>query len=271
MPKNSKPPGSTRNFSLGIYLLIVFTLSWPFQIAFIFLGDTYRPILLLSMLMAGAGTFVAGKYIFKDGFAQAGWQWGKPLHYVLVFALALFLWLVPLILEEVIGIREFAGELMWPSIFATFLTSFVITLAPAFAEEFSWRGYLLPRLFAKHSRRKALLLHGFITWSWHLPFIVTLGFELGRNPWASVPLVLAVSLVPTVMHAVVFAWIWSSTRSLAVVTVYHSAFDEVRDTLEETVGFGPLSENWQMFVLTVLGALLLWKEKWSAPEDTHHR
>jgi hypothetical protein len=64
------------------------------------------------------------------------------------------------------------------------------------------------------------------------------------------------------MHAVVFAYIWSSTQSLAVATVYHSAFDEVRDTLEGLVGLGPLSQNWQMLILTILGIALLWKAKW---------
>ncbi|MDQ1255147.1 MAG: protease family protein, partial [Euryarchaeota archaeon] len=55
---------------------------------------------------------------------------------------------------------------------------------------------------------------------------------------------------------------WSSTQSLAVSTVYHAAFDEVRDTLEGTVGLGPLSQNWQMLILTILGIALLWKGKW---------
>jgi hypothetical protein len=46
--------------------------------------------------------------------------------------------------------------------------------------------------------------------------------------------------------------------------VYHSAFDEVRDTLEGSVGFGPLAHNWQMVVLTILGLVILWKAKWRA-------
>ena len=64
------------------------------------------------------------------------------------------------------------------------------------------------------------------------------------------------------MHAVVFAYIWSSTQSLAVSTVYHAAFDEVRDSIEGTIGLGPLSQNWQMLILTILGIALLWKAKW---------
>lgn len=252
----------SRPFSLKVYLLIVFSLSWPFQITYLFLGEAFRPILLVSMIMAGVGTFIAGRYVFKDGFASAGWHWGKPWHYVLVFGLALLLWLFPAMLEFALGIRESPQDLELPSILATFLLSFLITLIPALGEEFSWRGYLLPRLLNRYRPRRALLLHGLITWFWHIPFVVVIGLELGGNPIASLPLVIAVSSIPTIMHAVVFAYIWSSTQSLAVATVYHSAFDEVRDTLEGSIGFGPLAENWQMVVLTILGVIILWKAKW---------
>jgi hypothetical protein len=60
--------GRARPFSVALYLLTVFALSWPLQFAFLMLGDAFRPILLVSMIMAGAGTFVAGRYIFRDGF-----------------------------------------------------------------------------------------------------------------------------------------------------------------------------------------------------------
>jgi membrane protease YdiL (CAAX protease family) len=245
-----------------LYLLVVFALSWPFQVAFIFLGEAFRPILLLSMVMAGVGTFIAGKYVFKDGFKRAGWRWGKPRHYVLVFGLALFLWLVPVVLEHALGMRQGFDDLVSWSTVATFLATLFLTLIPAFGEEFSWRGYLLPRLLERHRPRQALLLHGFVTWLWHAPFIVTMGLGAGGSPLVSVPLVLAVSLIPTVMHAVVFAYIWSSASSLAVATVYHSAFDEVRDTLEQAVGFGWVSQYWQAVVLTIMGAVLLWKAEW---------
>lgn len=160
---------ATRSFSIGLYLVIVFAFSWPFQLAFIVFGDRFRPILPVSMIMAGVGTFVAGRFVFGDGFDDAGWRWGRPRYYILAFGLALFLWLVP--------------------------------------------------------------------------FIVTMGFALGGAPAVSTPLVLGISLVPTVLHAVVFAYLWSISGSLLVATVYHSAFDEVRDTLQESVGFGTLAEK----------------------------
>lgn len=251
-----------RPFSLKLYLLIIIVLSWPFQIAYPFLGEAFKPLLLLSMIMVAVGTYIAGKFVFKDGFENAGWQWGKPRHYAYAFGLALFLWAFPRVVEQLLGIYEAPQEVSTTTILAEFLLSFTITLIPAFSEEFGWRGYLLPHLFAQYSTRYALLLHGFITWVWHLPVLVVMGMQMTGNPLVSVPLVMLVSLIPTIMHAVVFAYIWSSTQSLAVATVYHAAFDEVRDSLEGSVGLGPLSQNWQMLILTILGVALLLKAKW---------
>lgn len=86
--------------------------------------------------------------------------------------------------------------------------------------------------------------------------------EAGDNQLMNVTIVLSVSIIPAMLHAVIFAFIWSKTKSLVVVTVYHAAFDEVRDTLENCIGFGPLVNNWQMIVIIITGGLLLWKADW---------
>ena len=143
-----------------------------------------------------------------------------------------------------------------------FISSAALTIVPAFAEEFSWRGYLLPRLFQRYSLQKALLIQGFITWIWHLPILLIMGTKMEGNIVTNSTLILVVSFIPTVLHAVVFAYIWARSLSIAVVTVYHVFFDEIRDTIETTVGFGFLGSNWQMLILSLLGLLLLWKGKW---------
>lgn len=214
------------------------------------------------MIMVGVSTFVCGKWIFKDGFKNAGWNWGKPKHYVYVFAFALFLWFLPSFIERYFGFYNAANGIKFHAIISGFLFSATITIIPAFGEEFGWRGYLLPKLLAKYKYRKALLTHGLITWIWHLPFLIIIGLQTSENSFLFVPIVLIISLIPTIMHAVVFAFIWSRTASLAVATMYHVFFDEVRDTLQDTVGLGILGENWQILALTSIGVLLLWKVKW---------
>ncbi len=257
-----------KSFSLCVYLGIVILLSWPFQIAYFFLGETHKPLLLVSMVMVGVATYICGNHIFKDGFKNAGWNWGKPKHYFYVFGFALFLWLFPSVFERLIRWYTPFSDMETASAVSLFSYSFLLTIIPAFGEEFSWRGYLLPRLLKKHSHRKALLLHGLVTWIWHLPVLIIMGLKVGGTPFVSVAVVLVVSFLPTIMHAVVFAYIWNRAASLAVVTIYHVSFDEIRDVLESSVGLGALGQNWQMLVLTILGIWFLWKARWQNIDDT---
>ena len=258
-----------RPFSLRVYLFIVFALSWPFQIAYALWGNTPTSGYLLSslsMVMVTVGTFIAGRYVFRDGFKKAGWRWGKPSQYLAVFALALFIFAVPVLLESVLGLHTLPAGISAGGILLGFLTSFLLTLIPGFGEEFGWRAYMLPRLAQRYSLRKALLLHAFIWWAWHIPALIRIGAHVegaGENFWLSIALTLLISLVPAMMNAVLFAYVWTATQSLAVASVYHSAYDEVRDALERSIGFGPLVSIWEMAATTVFGAILLWKANWS--------
>lgn len=257
-----------QSFSLARYLLIVFGLSWPFQIAYALWGNTPTTGYLLSslsMVMVTVGTLIAGRYVFRDGFKDIGWRWGKPKHYAAVFALALFIFAAPVMLEYVLGWHTPPAGISAGAILGSFLTSFVLTLIPGFGEEFGWRAYLLPRLARHYSLRKALLLHGFIWWAWHIPALFKIGAQVAgteTNLALSIAGTMLVSLIPAMMNATLFAYVWKATQSLAVASVYHSAYDEVRDALERSVGFGPLVSIWEMAVTTIFGAILLWKANW---------
>lgn len=258
-----------RPFSLRLYLLIVFALSWPFQIAYALWGNTPVSSFLLSslsMVMVTVGSFIAGRYVFRDGFKNAGWRWGKPRYYAGVFALALFIFAAPVLLENLLGWHTLPAGISAGTILGSFITSFLLTLIPGFGEEFGWRAYMLPRLAQRYSMRKALLLHGFIWWAWHIPALFRIGAHVegaGANVWLSVAVTMLVSLIPAMMNAILFAYVWTATQSLAVASVYHAAYDEVRDALERSIGFGPLVSIWEMAATTIFGAVLLWKANWS--------
>lgn len=259
-----------RPFSLGLYLLIVFSLSWPPQIAYALWGnDPTSSYLLssLSMIMVGVGTFICGRWIFRDGFKNMGWNWGKPSHYLAVFTLALFIFAVPVVLENLFGLHTLPIGISIGAVLGGFLTKLALTIIPAFGEEFGWRAYMLPRLAQRHSLRKALLLHGFIWWAWHLPAVIGIGArsgELGTPAWVSVAFTILITIIPSMMNATLFAYVWSATQSLAVASVYHALYDEVRDTLEQTIGFGPLVSIWEMLATTIFGLFLLVKGNWKS-------
>lgn len=269
-PLTTPSTETQRPFSLGLYLLIVFGLSWPPQIAYALWGNTPTSGYLLSslsMVMVTVGSFIAGRYVFRDSFKNMGWRWGKVKHYLGVFALALFIFGMPVLIENLMGWCTLPAEISTGAILGSFLTSFLLTLIPGFGEEFGWRAYMLPRLVQRHSLRKALVLHGLIWWAWHIPALVKIGSQVegvDSNIWFSIIATLLVSLIPAMMNATLFAYVWTATQSLAVASVYHSAYDEVRDTLERFIGFGPLVSIWEMAATTIFGAVLLWKANWSS-------
>lgn len=259
-----------RPFSLTIYLLLVVALSWPFQIAYAIWGTTPQTSILLSsisMVMVSVATFIAGRFIFQDGFKNAGWRWGKPKQYLWVFCLASFVFVVPTLLEPLLGLRSPPARVSVIAILGSFLLRFLMTLIPGFGEEFGWRGYMLPHLARRYTPRKAVLIHAFIWWAWHLPALIAIGTVtriegVNAGVGVSIALTLLVSLIPSMMNAVIYAYIWSATQSLAVSSVYHAAYDEIRDAIEKSIGFGPLVSIWEMVVTTVIGAVLLWKGNW---------
>ncbi|BCY17062.1 MAG: CPBP family intramembrane metalloprotease [Chloroflexi bacterium] len=258
----------SRPFSLPLYLMIVFGLSWPFMISLAIWNENPTASLVLSslaMIMVTAGTYICGRWVFRDGFKNMGWTWGKPWHYPASFALALFIFAVPVLIENLSGIHTIpAGLAIWP-ILGIFIAKLVMTTIPGFGEEFGWRAYMLPRLMKSHGSRKGLLLHGVIWWFWHLPVIVKVGIttsEPGTPVWLTVIVLALITLVPSMMNAVLYAYVYAKSGSLAVVSVYHSMYDEVRDALEVSVGFGPLVSLWEMASTAILGGLVLWKANW---------
>lgn len=271
-----KPTSQLRPFSLWLYLLIVFGLSWPFQIVSAVWGTELLLRYVLnatSMCMVTVGTFIAGRYVFRDGFAGAGWRWGKPKHYLLVIGLVLLLWVVPTLVDLSVTNVSLPGHLTAGQITWIFVLIFV-TLIPGFGEEFGWRGYMLPHLARHHSPRVAVIIHAVIWWAWHLPILIGEGIRAGifAAHEANLPValsaaiiaavVLLVSVVPAILHGVVFAYIWTRTRSLPVATVYHAAYDGVRDSLMITIGIGPIAGFSAVVLLMTLGVAFLWKGDW---------
>jgi membrane protease YdiL (CAAX protease family) len=163
------------------------------------------------------------------------------------------------------GLHSPAQNVVFTNALILFLVHFVGTLPAGFGEEFGWRGYLLPRLAEKYGPKKGLLVHAFIWWCWHLPVVVGMGWKenlAGTSGLAGALVLIAVSLIPGMLHAVIYAWVWARTGSLIVAVVYHAAFDEVRDVLEKTTGFGQFTELWQMVTIIVVGGLLLARANW---------
>jgi membrane protease YdiL (CAAX protease family) len=273
---NSSP--QQRPFALGLYLLVVFGLSWPFQIAGALYTDMLPRYILIatSMVMVTVGTFIAGRYMFRDGFAGAGWGWGKPKHYLAVVGLVLLQWVIPTSIRWILGSLG-ASDIDKTKIIWLFLLP-CLTLIPGFGEEFGWRGYMLPRIAGRMSARKAVTLHAVIWWAWHLPVTTigaaqagvagaaTAGIPVALSIAVTVTFMIVLTAIPVMLHAILFAYIWLRSRSLAVATVYHAAYDGVRDSLGMVVGLTAGVSLWATVLTSILGIILLWKGDWSGLE-----
>lgn len=79
-----------------------------------------------------------------------------------------------------------------------------------------------------------------------MPAIVGIGLlqgGTGVNLIVTIIAVIIITLIPSAMHAVIFSYIRAKSQSLAVATVYHSAYDEIRDTMEVTTGMVSITDN----------------------------
>lgn len=275
----SNKRAAKRTGSLALYLLLVFGLSWPFLIASaLWAKNLYWGYLLNStgMVLVTVATLLADTILFRDGFATIGWSWGKKQHYLGVLALVCLLWLPPTIMNLVMGNVKLPLSIhreqgLW------IVVLLFVTLLPGFGEELGWRGYLLPQLARQMNGRKAVLVHAIIWWVWHWPALIgaiVQMLKVGNRPVdlpqslpAAIALVLMIGALPTILHGVVFAWVWWKTQSLAVATVYHTLYDGVRDSLAIMIGGNMIGANafaglWPTLVICLLGLLLLWKGDW---------
>lgn len=110
-------------------------------------------------------------------------------------------------------LARFAGTS--PVLLMTLLLGWIVVTG----EEIGWRGYLLPRLRARHSDLAASLVVGLVWGLWHLPELWPL--KAGRDP-VTLPLFLA----DIVIISVLYTWLHANSRgSLLLVSLFHGVYD----------------------------------------------
>jgi membrane protease YdiL (CAAX protease family) len=99
-----------------------------------------------------------------------------------------------------------------------FILPFFLVDLIANGEEIGWRGYVLPRLQAKHSALKSTLILGVIWGFWHLPKFL--------SHWNTVSFVWF--MVHTMAFAVVLTWLYNNSKgSLLLVSLCHASSNTV--------------------------------------------
>jgi membrane protease YdiL (CAAX protease family) len=226
------------------------------------------------MTMVGVGAFLCGRYVFRDGFADAGWRWGEAWYYLAIVGLVFVLWVVPTFVDLAVGNVICPDAQVGSRAVGLWVFLSVTLLLPSLGAELGWRGYLLPHLFKRMSHRKAILTHGAIWSAWHLPLLIGIGVNAGMagSGRAGSPASLSIGLVVLSLvlrsgalilcHSVIIAYIWKRSGSLALAAFYHALYFATFDALSMTLGLGGIASLWASIFLVALGAVLLCTGKW---------
>ena len=237
-----------RRHPLISFYVLTYAVSWLLWAPLVIFGDRVPGPLAFILLLLGSlvpstmGVLFVALLRGRSGVrtllgrllhARIGLRW-----YLAVVALIM---LVPL----AVGMSILMGgdtPVVDNTVFGVlFLFAFMIFPGSALGEELGWRGFVLPRMQARHSALKASLLIGILWGPWHLPLWLT-GSE-GHPISLYVPFVVAV-----VASSVFYTWLYNNTGgSLLMVVLYHAA-----SNLPITVLITPLgSQMAQPFLIYV--------------------
>jgi uncharacterized protein len=202
--------------TLVIGLILMFALTWPFYSALgLFVG---YGLALAALIMTGLTLGRAGVRALLHRFLiwRVGVQW-----YLVILLGPAILGLAAIGLSFLLSgtIPDFSNTYA-RQLFGTsanpwlFIVPFFLVDALTNGEEMGWRGYVLPRLQARHSALVSSLILGAVWGLWHLPKF-----------WASGDAeFFAFSVLHNMAMAVLFTWVYNSTNgSLLLATLFHAA------------------------------------------------
>jgi membrane protease YdiL (CAAX protease family) len=115
-------------------------------------------------------------------------------------------------------------------------------------EEFGWRGFVYPRLVARHGLVKGSLLLGAFWGVWHLMYSVTP--DSGRfDVFAFANIVVQLAL-----YSVIIAWVFErANRSMAVAIAFHAGAH--LDRIDPSASSGLLLHGMHLIVVAVLAVI----------------
>lgn len=231
------------NKGIIAFLILAFGLAWivweiPIRMGVPVTAPLFQFFVLPGGFAPAIAAFIVRAFITREGFADVGlrvrlcsWRW-----YFFALVLPLFVMAAIVLEASLLGIAQpdfsvpvvaklFAAKhVAVPQpiqlnliIIGQCLITSVIATPILFGEEFGWRGYLQPRLFADRPALSALAT-GLIWGVWHYPLIFR-GYDYGDQPLAGA----AVLLGSTILLSYIFAWLVRRTGSIWSSSLAHAA------------------------------------------------
>jgi uncharacterized protein len=220
--------GFLKRHSLVIGIVLMFALTWPIDLAYsgvlpfqvpeavaIFVG---YGLVLASLIVTGLTLGKHGVVTLLKRFLiwRVSWKW-----YLVAFLLKPSLQFGSVLLSALVRQTPidfstvYAYQIFGPSVnLALLIVPFFLFDAIANGEEIAWRGYVLPRLQAKHSALGSSLLVGVIWGFWHLPKYL--------SHWDTTTFVFFMAGITA--RAVLYTWLYNNTKgSLFLTTLFHAS------------------------------------------------
>jgi membrane protease YdiL (CAAX protease family) len=220
-------PSFLQRHSLPLGIALMFLLTWPIDLAnsgrmpfhvpflvYLFLGWGFIvAAVVMTVLTGGRAAAVAllGRFLIW----RVGWRWYAALLLAPAIMVAAVLLSAastgrPIDFADVFAHRIFGADASLPM----FIAPFFLVDAISNGEEMGWRGYVLPRLQARHNALVASLILGVIWAIWHYPKFLAPGNDSSFTLF----------FVKIMAEAVLFTWIYNNTRgSLLMTTLFHAA------------------------------------------------
>jgi membrane protease YdiL (CAAX protease family) len=225
---NRKCDGKTLR-NLLIFSLVVLVCGWIGRIVDLKVeadatGSLGQLIWLVSPLLA---------MIVLRSFMGDGWRdFGIKLEFRRnLFSYSLSLLLIPVTTAIVVIIGRSLNLIDTANLSWSFLLSFGLALLTMFAknifEEFSWRGYLAPKLFSLGINRLVSHICVGVIWSlWHIPYLLVL-VETTESLLTYIPRV----MIGLIILSIVYGEIRYVTNSVWPAVILHTMGNAIVDTL----------------------------------------
>lgn len=177
----------------------------------------------LAAWLAQTTVFIAATFTMlarsRAAFQGVGWRVGPVKAYAAVFAVTLAVVALALGIAYLLGGLRYAPQVTAAQVVVTLPILLISSCLFAFAEEFGWRGFLLPQLKPLGLRR-ALLVSGVCWFLWELPLVV-FGLLDATLIHINLPVTLALHLLQTLSVGVAFGYLRLRFGSIWLPTFAH--------------------------------------------------
>jgi uncharacterized protein len=250
----------TRRHPMAVFLVLVFALTWLFQIPWIastqgwLAFDFPFPLLFVMGWMPGlAAVLVTGATSGRAGIRTLLgriliWRVGLKWYLVPIFGSAA-VWIGGLALDPLFG----GKGLTFPTLSIELPFGIVIALVLNFlinSEEIAWRGFAMPRLQSRHSALTATLFVAVFEGLFHLPYF----FQPSSDQAAGG---LPAFMLSAVAGAIILTWLFNNTRgSLLIVMLFHT-FTNMWTAVFPTPPADQALGQWMFYALLVVAAVVV--------------